>query len=307
MNVTEKTIEEIDLSEISSHLNFELESTIPSGIQYKLSRYIKPNKWMTNEIGILNYNVSQYQSAKSLDLKFCIEGKMYCSAKGDCNRCRVHNSINCREKVSTIDYLSFSFSKENLEHYYSSINQENISQKIIRFEYEQSLNKPIPVCTKTRSILDGILNNEYPDTLQNIYVNAQTQMLLIYCMECLQDEKEINTITCRFLANDEDRQKITKARQILIDQIGEPITVKELSKRVAINECYLKKGFKQLFGTTIFDFYQSQRMEHAKYLLYEKGMSVTDVSALLGYSSISHFSTAFKKHTGLKPCELLFR
>jgi AraC-like DNA-binding protein len=48
-------------------------------------------------------------------------------------------------------------------------------------------------------------------------------------------------------------------------------------------------------------------MEHAKYLLYEKGLSVTDVSLMLGYSSISHFSTAFKKHTGLKPCELLFR
>jgi len=36
-------------------------------------------------------------------------------------------------------------------------------------------------------------------------------------------------------------------------------------------------------------------------------MSVTEVALFLGYSSISHFSTAFKKHTGLKPCELLFR
>jgi AraC family transcriptional regulator len=78
-----------------------------------------------------------------------------------------------------------------------------------------------------------------------------------------------------------------------------------LSRKVAINECYLKKGFKEMFGTTIFDFYQGQRMEHAKYLLYEKGLSVTEVSVMLGYSSISHFSTAFKKHTGLKPCELL--
>ena len=76
---------------------------------------------------------------------------------------------------------------------------------------------------------------------------------------------------------------------------------------VAINECYLKKGFKEMFGTTIFDFYQNQRMEHARYLLYEKGLSVSEVSLLLGYSSISHFSTAFKKHTGLKPCELLIR
>jgi AraC-like DNA-binding protein len=62
-----------------------------------------------------------------------------------------------------------------------------------------------------------------------------------------------------------------------------------------------------MYGITIFDFYQSQRMEHARYLLYEKGMSVTEVSIQLGYSSISHFSTAFKKHTGLNPCDLLGR
>ncbi len=84
-------------------------------------------------------------------------------------------------------------------------------------------------------------------------------------------------------------------------------TIRDLARRVAINECYLKKGFKEIFGTTIFDFYQSQRMEHAKYLLYDKGLSVTEVSHLLGYSSISHFSTAFKKQTGIKPCELLLR
>ena len=58
---------------------------------------------------------------------------------------------------------------------------------------------------------------------------------------------------------------------------------------------------------TIFDFYQDQRMEHAKFLLYEKGQSVSEVSVSLGYSSISHFSSAFKKHTGIKPCELLSR
>jgi AraC-like DNA-binding protein len=113
--------------------------------------------------------------------------------------------------------------------------------------------------------------------------------------------------SCKFLANEFDREKINKARAILLERIGDPITIKELSRKVAINECYLKKGFKEMFGTTIFDFYQSKRMEYARYLLYEKGLSVTDVSMMLGYSSISHFSTAFKKHTGLKPCELLLR
>lgn len=143
--------------------------------------------------------------------------------------------------------------------------------------------------------------------MENIFLNAQMQMLLLYSLECMIGEKEEMAFTCKFLANESDREKIEKAREILLQHIGEPITIKELSRKVAINECYLKKGFKELYGTTVFDFYQSQRMEHARYLLYEKGLSVTEVSMMLGYSSISHFSTAFKKHTGIKPCELLLR
>lgn len=65
-----------------------------------------------------------------------------------------------------------------------------------------------------------------------------------------------------------------------------------------------KKLFKEILGTTIFDFYQQQRMEHAKFLLNKKEMRVNDVSSEVGYTSISHFSSAFKKHTGFNPCEL---
>jgi AraC-like DNA-binding protein len=182
-----------------------------------------------------------------------------------------------------------------------------MADSVLSFTHTSSFSKILPICNKTRSVLESLLNRSYTDTLENIFVNAQTQMLLLYGLDCMLGEKEIDTVTCKFLTNEADRDKLIKAREILVQQIGEPITIKELSRKVAMNECYLKKGFKEMFGTTIFDFYQSQRMEHAKYLLYEKGLSVTDVALLLGYSSISHFSTAFKKHTGLKPCELLFR
>ena len=165
----------------------------------------------------------------------------------------------------------------------------------------------LPLCSRTRMSLESLLNNTYIESPGNIYVNAQTQMLLLYTWNVCWAIKKKRFYACKFLTNDVDRDKILKARDILLQNIGEPITIKNLSRRVAINECYLKKGFKEIFGTTIFDFYQSQRMEHAKYLLYEKGLSVTEVSLMLGYSSISHFSTAFKKHTGLKPCELLLR
>ncbi len=110
---------------------------------------------------------------------------------------------------------------------------------------------------------------------------------------------------CRFLAHDSEREKILAARLIIEQHIDQPHTIRELSRKVAMNECYLKKGFKALFGKTIHEYQQELRIAKAKELLQVQGLSVTDVANTLGYSSISHFSTAFKRVTGLKPCELL--
>jgi AraC-like DNA-binding protein len=96
-----------------------------------------------------------------------------------------------------------------------------------------------------------------------------------------------------------------EARRVIEENLDQPLTIKELSRRVAMNECYLKKGFKALVGKTLHEYQQELRIGKAKQLLKQPGYSVSDVANALGYSSISHFSTAFKKATGMKPCELL--
>jgi AraC-like DNA-binding protein len=60
-----------------------------------------------------------------------------------------------------------------------------------------------------------------------------------------------------------------------------------------------------MFGKTINEFQQQLRISKAKNLLQIDGLTVSEVANTLGYSSISHFSTAFKKATNMKPCELL--
>jgi len=283
---------------------------IPGMVNYTIQRFSRPATQLSEDMGALHYHYKSAGSADNfLELRFCIAGNMYCPRLDkDCNQCALHQVEDCQQKVESTDMLSFVFSSTLLQQLVKSKNSNaTLADEVLTFTHTRSFTKAIPLCNRTKAILEGLLNHSYTDALENIYVNAQTQMLLLYSLDCVIGEKEINTISCRFLANDDDREKIIKAREILIQHIGEPITIKELSRKVAINECYLKKGFKELFGSTIFEFYQSQRMEHAKYLLYDKGLSVTDVSLMLGYSSISHFSTAFKKHTGLKPCELLFR
>jgi AraC-like DNA-binding protein len=293
----------------NTELLFEATKLIPGSVQYSIRRYARPESWMMEDVGVFKYH---YQAAdpeqNHLELRFCMAGNIYCRKnQNECNPCKANASFNCTEKVESVDMLTFVFSATLLDQFVKQrISDSTLTEDLLSFKHKSSFTRTISLCGRARSVLEALLNNNYSDSLENIFVNAQTQMLLLYSLDCM-DEKQIDVINCKFLANEADREKVLKAREVLIQQIGEPITIKELSRKVAMNECYLKKGFKEMFGTTIFDFYQSQRMEHAKYLLYEKGLTVTDVSVLLGYSSISHFSTAFKKHTGLKPCELLLR
>jgi AraC-like DNA-binding protein len=290
------------------HLLQEKEQQMPGSVQYAIKRYRKHSQWSIEDTGVLVYNLKKSTPQENyVELKFCISGNMYCNQKGvECDQCKINTSHACAERIESIDVMSFRFSAVHLSQFVKPGKLKTITDEVLQFVHPSSFSKILPLCGRTRQVLETLLSHTYTDSLENIYINAQTQMLLLYSLECmLGDDKEIESFQCKFLANEADREKIVKAREILLQHIGEPITIKELSRKVAINECYLKKGFKELYGTTIFDFYQSQRMEHARYLLYEKGLTVTEVSMMLGYSSISHFSTAFKKQTGLKPCELL--
>lgn len=286
----------------------EREQQIPGSVQYVIKRYQRNPQWNMEDTGMMVYHFKKGAPRENyVELKFCVTGNAYCNRQEiDCGQCTNSNLLSCSNKVNTIDVLSFRFSSLHLTQFAKVSKAANtLTDDILNFRHPSSFSKILSICGRSSMVLEALLNHNYNDSLENIYINAQTQMLLLYSLECMLGEKDVESFQCKFLTNETDREKIVRSREILLQHIGEPITIKELSRKVAINECYLKKGFKELFGTTIFDFYQSQRMEHARYLLYEKGLSVTEVSLMLGYSSISHFSTAFKKHTGLKPCELL--
>jgi len=290
-------------------LLFDREKQIPGTWSYHIRRYRRDTYWNTEDSAFFLYHYEPSETSGSyIELRFCVMGNGYCVDKSmDCDNCRLNGSRNCEHRTPTVDMLSFRFEPAHILQFAKGMKSAEASHEIMQFRRKASFSRHLPLSGKMRTSLDALLNHTYTDTLENIFINAQTQILLLYSMECMMGDRPEDLITCKFLHNEADREKIIRAREILIQHIGDPITIRELSRKAAINECYLKKGFKEMFGTTIFDFYQNQRMEHARFLLYEKGLSVSEVSALLGYSSISHFSTAFKKHTGIKPCELLIR
>ncbi len=278
---------------LSGDVVFERKHQLPHSVNYTITRFYANETVLLEDTGSLSYVIDKSEPANNyLELQFNITGNKLSTDK---------NNTTVSE---TTDIFRFHFTPNFLNQFVQNVKLASKKDEVLAFHYPHSFTKIFPLCNRRLNVLESLLTNDYTGAVQNVFINAKVHELLLYSIECLIDEKE-DVFSCRFLADENGRERIYQARDILLQRIGEPITIKQLSRKVAINECYLKKGFKEVFGTTIFDFYQQQRMEHAKYLLYEKSLSVTDVSHLLGYSSISHFSSAFKKHTGLKPYELL--
>ena len=102
----------------------------------------------------------------------------------------------------------------------------------------------------------------------------------------------------------EDCNALHKAKQILVSDLTNPPSLKTLAHLCALNEFKLKKGFKQLFGTTVYGFVHNTRMDKAKELLEKQDISVQEAALHVGYKSLSHFSKAFKEYHGLFPISL---
>lgn len=174
------------------------------------------------------------------------------------------------------------------------------------FRSDKVTEQQFTICTQTNALLEQLLSIKEPSEFTRILRRTETSMqLLRRAMECIIVPFTVCPVpACRFLDNDSERVKIMEAQSVIKKHLDNPLTIKELSRKVAMNECYLKKGFKSVTGKTIHQYTKDLRIAKAKELLAD-GLSVSDVANTLGYSSISHFSTAFKKATGTKPCELL--
>lgn len=78
-----------------------------------------------------------------------------------------------------------------------------------------------------------------------------------------------------------------------------PPTIPELARKIGLNQCTLKRCFKTVFGKSIYAYFQAERMAQARLLL--RRHCVTETANMLGYTNVSHFGLAFRKHFGVPP------
>ncbi len=110
------------------------------------------------------------------------------------------------------------------------------------------------------------------------------------------------------LLDDNRKQQIEKIKAIIIDHIHHLEDGKFIFSEVISNELnkeysQLSKLFSVTEGITIEQFVILQKTEKVKELLIYNQMNLSEIADKMGYSSVAHLSSQFKKTIGLTPSQ----
>lgn len=142
----------------------------------------------------------------------------------------------------------------------------------------------------------GLLQYNYNKGLSTIYLECKALELLTLAIGKMEQDKAKQQ-----LVNPEEISLFETIKKWLCENVDYSDSLASLASMFYINEYKLKKGFKQHFDTTVFDYLLQLRMERAKKMLEETNLSITEIGYRAGYSQGPHFSDAFRKYFGFSP------
>jgi len=156
------------------------------------------------------------------------------------------------------------------------------------------------ITPEIKTILLDIQNNKRTGFMKGLFL--ESKIIELFMLQVEQAESANNGKIHKF--RKEDINRLYDAKLFIEQNILTEFTLLDLSRLVGLNDFKLKKGFKELFGTTVFSYLNELKMDYAKRLILDEKKPVYEVSMILGYSEPHHFSAAFKRRFGYSPSEL---
>lgn len=144
-----------------------------------------------------------------------------------------------------------------------------------------------------------IFNCPYEDSIKRMYFKSKAIELITHQLAQLVSDD--NLLKKPALLRSDDIERIHEAKDILIRNMENPPSLLDLSRQVGLNDTKLKRGFCQVFGSSVFGYFRSYRLEQARQSLDNDKMNVTEIAYAFGYSSSSHFIKDFSRHFGTTP------
>jgi len=170
------------------------------------------------------------------------------------------------------------------------------SQQLDRPEPFVMLPEGVAISPQQRALIQQIINCPYSGTLKRMFLEARFLDLFI--------EQQMQLVQLQARATSRDREIMYAVRDFLDVNYAEPPSLLALARQFGTNDFKLKKGFRELFGTTVFGYIAERRLTVAYQLLTLTDQPVQEVAEVVGFNNPAHFATAFRRKFGLRPSQV---
>ncbi|MCC8154374.1 MAG: AraC family transcriptional regulator [Tannerellaceae bacterium] len=97
--------------------------------------------------------------------------------------------------------------------------------------------------------------------------------------------------------------KVTEARQLMKENVEDPLTPEEIAHKLGLGYSWFRRTFKEYTGISPAQYQAQQRLLRAKELLTTTKMNISEIAYVLRFENAGQFSTFFKKKEGVTPSE----
>lgn len=136
------------------------------------------------------------------------------------------------------------------------------------------------------------------NSASDLYVDLAIKEMIIRLMQT--QARELFTSSYEKLAS---QDPLAYAIRIIKNKIDRKIDFNKLASAACMSRATFFKKFKEAFGYTPAQFVLKERIQLAKKYLKKENCSITQVCFSSGFENLSHFTSTFKKETGLSPSQ----
>lgn len=273
---------------------------LPSGICLTLHRYrfyddLISSKGQEDVTDCLEWVFNLSSVYNFWDNSYVENGQHYIA--GQCSHASMSQQLAQVPRVAVDIHLNLATFQGMIGHHHDSLSPE--VQRLVAGDETLPFSRKRSITPAMQRALQQILNCPFQGVIKQMHLESKSLELIALWLE--QASEDVPSPLAMKVLNGDDRDRIHAAKAILQRQFHNPPTLQALARQVGLNDCTLKRGFRQVFSTTVFGYVCDRRMEHARHLLLQGDMKVEEVAQAVGYASRSRFAAAFRKKFGANP------
>jgi len=139
--------------------------------------------------------------------------------------------------------------------------------------------------------------NYLPPQSQGQYcVFKSVELLYLLCSEGGPLQNNLKKVGGNYIV-----QSVIEVSRCMETHLEKKITIAQLCQKFSISSTALKKNFREIYGTSLHQWFMAQRMKRAGELIRSSDMSLQEIALAIGYDGLSQFNAVFKRYYGMTP------